>query len=83
MKRPDQAAERMLSASRSTRARGSSMRATVPANVRDLLASPERCAAMGRSAQATVRAHQGATERTAEALLGILASRPALGHRDA
>lgn len=55
----------------------------LPAVLRDLLASPERCAAMGRSAQATVRAHQGATERTAEALLGILASRPALGHRDA
>lgn len=55
----------------------------LPAVLRDLLASPERRAAMGRSAQATVRAHQGATERTAEALLGILASRTAPGRHDA
>jgi 3-deoxy-D-manno-octulosonic-acid transferase len=55
----------------------------LPHVLRDLLGDPARRAAMGRHAQDAVRAHQGATERTAEALLGILASRPALGRHDA
>jgi 3-deoxy-D-manno-octulosonic-acid transferase len=38
----------------------------------ELLASPERRRELGRRAQEVVRAQQGATERTAEALLGIL-----------
>ncbi len=45
--------------------------------IRSLLGNPEERTRLGRAAQDTVRAHQGATERTAEALLSVLIPREA------
>jgi 3-deoxy-D-manno-octulosonic-acid transferase len=42
-----------------------------------LVADPARRAELGRRARATVLANQGATERTAEALLGVMAAKGA------
>ncbi len=56
--------------------------AQLPATLRALLSDPAERARLGKAAQATVRSQQGATERTAEALLAIVqqhrAARPAL-----
>jgi 3-deoxy-D-manno-octulosonic-acid transferase len=48
--------------------------AGLPAALRALLDDADRRSAAGRRARDTVRANQGATERTAEALLGLLQS---------
>jgi len=45
--------------------------------IRSLLGAPEERLRLGRAAQAAVRANQGATERTAEALLSVLVPRDA------
>jgi 3-deoxy-D-manno-octulosonic-acid transferase len=45
------------------------------ARLRALLSDADERARMGRAAQEVVRIHQGATERTAEALLAILPQR--------
>jgi hypothetical protein len=43
----------------------------LPAALRALLADPEKCAAIGSRARAALAVHQGASERTAEIILGM------------
>jgi len=50
-------------------------RMQLAARLRALLSDDDERARMGRVAQEVVRIHQGATERTAEALLAILPQR--------
>jgi 3-deoxy-D-manno-octulosonic-acid transferase len=50
-------------------------RIQLAARLRALLSDDNERARMGRAAQEVVRIHQGATERTAEALLAILLQR--------
>ena len=51
--------------------------AGLPAALKSLLGDAARRSEAGRRAQQAVRANQGATERTAEALLGLLSAREA------
>jgi 3-deoxy-D-manno-octulosonic-acid transferase len=55
--------------------------ARLPAALRELIADPALRAQMGAAARQTVRANQGATQRTADALLALLPR--AAGARDA